>query len=201
MIRSLAPRALLVSALLVPQSLSPVLAAGARPADFAREFRVSSTTFENDATVPQSMVFNGTAGNVCTGGDQSPELHWTEPVFGAKSFAVMTFDVTASFTHWGMYNISPERHSLPAGAGMAGSSYGEQIENDFGDFQYDGPCPPPGLVHVYQFTVYALDTKLDLGGTTDFPSTGAALLHAMIGHVIAKATITGLYSTQAMSGE
>jgi phosphatidylethanolamine-binding protein (PEBP) family uncharacterized protein len=59
------------------------------------------------------------------------------------------------------------------------------------------PYHPPGLVpggiHRYVFTVYALDKELDLPPSVDFPPTGAALYRAMIGHVIDRASITGLF--------
>lgn len=191
--RSLTTRLALAFLLVAPQSLSPALVSAQN--NWHDDFRVTSQTFQNDTTVPQVMVFNGTAGNVCTGGDQSPELTWTNPPRGTQSFAVMAYDVTASFTHWGMYNIDENRHRLPAGAGAASSSIGTQVFNDFGDPFYDGPCPPPGLVHHYQFTVYALDTTLSTLGSADFPANGSALLHAMIGHILDRATITGLYET------
>lgn len=199
-IRSLTVRLALAFVLVAPQSLAPALVS-AQPnayksqSDWDRNFRVTSAQFQNDTTVPQIIVFNGTAGNVCTGGDESPELSWTNSPHGTQSFAVMTYDVTASFTHWGMYNVDPNRSHLPLNAGVANSTFGQQIFNDFGDQHYDGPCPPPGLAHHYEFTVYALDTVLPTLGSTDFPANGSALLHAMIGHILDHATITGLYST------
>jgi Raf kinase inhibitor-like YbhB/YbcL family protein len=199
-IRSLTTRIALAFVLVAPQSFAPALVAAgtnshAGQSNWQHGFAVTSAQFENDTTIPQVSIFNGTAGNVCTGGDESPELSWTNPPFGTQSFAVMTYDVTASFTHWGMYNIDANRRHLPLNAGVADSNFGQQIFNDFGDQHYDGPCPPPGLVHRYQFSVYALDTVLPTLGSADFPANGSALLHAMIGHIIDHATITGLYET------
>lgn len=125
-------------------------------------FRVTSSTFSEGGTLPLIMVYNQ-----CSyypgGGNQSPELSWTGAPRGTRSFVVVTYDVTASFTHWGMYNISGNASGLPQNAGMLGSNYGLQVSNDFGDLSYDGPCPPPQykpVVHQYVFTVYALDIKL-----------------------------------------
>jgi Raf kinase inhibitor-like YbhB/YbcL family protein len=152
------------------------------------EFRLTSTTFENDQLIPSSMVFNGQLGSICTGGNESPELSWTPAVRGTRSYAVVLFDITANFTHWGTFNITPSVTELSAGAGAAGSGPGQQILNDTFNFGYSGPCPPPGLVpggiHRYVFTVYALDKELDLPPSVDFPPTGAALYRAMLGHVI-----------------
>ena len=157
------------------------------------EFRLTSTTFENEQRIPSSMVFSGQLGSICTGSNESPELSWTPAVQGTRSYAVVLFDVTANFTHWSVFNIPPSVTELSAGAGAAGSGPG----NDAFNFGYSGPCPPPGLVpggfHRYVFTVYALDKELDLPPSVNFPPTGAALYRAMIGHVIDRASITGLF--------
>jgi Raf kinase inhibitor-like YbhB/YbcL family protein len=162
------------------------------------QFRVTSTTFQNDGPIPASMVFNGTLGSVCIGGNMSPELSWTPAVPWTKSYAVVTYDVTANFTHWGIYNIPADVTELPENAGVATATY-PQITDDAGNVGYAGPCPPPGIVpngiHHYLFTVYALDTMLNLPqfppGT---PAPAETLFRAMIGHVIETATITGLFS-------
>jgi Raf kinase inhibitor-like YbhB/YbcL family protein len=169
-------------------------------ADRAARFRVTSTTFQNDTIVPASMVFNGTLGSVCIGGNMSPELKWTKAAPWTRSYAVVTYDVTANFTHWGVYNIPPDVTELPANAGVATSSY-PQITDDAGNVGYAGPCPPPDIVpngiHRYLFTVYALDTKLDLPAfPPGSPAPAETLFRAMIGHVIETATITGLFSCE-----
>jgi Raf kinase inhibitor-like YbhB/YbcL family protein len=191
----------LLLAIFVPWVVSAGHGSSVQPppvaSDEDHEFRITSNTFENDQLIPASMVFNGQLGSVCTGGNESPELSWTHAGHGTKSYAVALFDVTANFTHWGVFNIPPSITELPAGAGAAGSGPGQQILNDAFNFGYSGPCPPPGLVpngiHRYVFTVYALDTELHLPPSADFPPTGAALYRAMIGHVIDHASITGLF--------
>lgn len=164
--------------------------------DDNEDFHVTSTTFENNTFVPASMVFNGQLGSSCIGGNRSPELKWTHAAPGTKSYAVVTYDVTANFTHWGIYNIPPDVTELPENAGAA-SSY-PQISNDIFTVGYIGPCPPPDIVpngiHHYLFTVYALDTTLDLPAfPPGVPAPSETLFRAMIGHVIGTATITGLF--------
>jgi Raf kinase inhibitor-like YbhB/YbcL family protein len=173
------------------------------------KFQLTSETFQNDRTLPPSMIYNYVQNglNVCglngqLGQDQSPELSWTDAPEGTRSFAVIAFDVTASFTHWGMYNISGGRTFLPVNAGVAESRYGLQVFNDFGDMSYDGPCPPTGVTpyaHRYVFTIYALDEDLQIG-STNFPANGEGLLNAVLdaeksGHVLASSRLTGFYST------
>ncbi len=119
------------------------------------------------------------------------------------------------FVHWMMANIPPECGELGLGAcsdevtargkrdpvGPPGSVQGV---NDFtgwfsGDpdmagtyLGYDGPCPPwnDERLHHYQFTVYALDTRLPLEPGFDLPRLRAALG----GHVLAQANLVGTYS-------
>jgi Raf kinase inhibitor-like YbhB/YbcL family protein len=60
-------------------------------------------------------------------------------------------------------------------------------------FGYDGPCPPwnDSIVHHYVFTLYALDfEKCPVTGVFKGPD----VLAAIRGHVLAEASITGIYS-------
>jgi Raf kinase inhibitor-like YbhB/YbcL family protein len=169
--------------------------------DWQHKFRLSSTTFTNGSDLPLSMILGS---NYCSyvsgGGDQSPQLSWKHAPRGTRSFVVTVFDVTAAFTHWGMYNISPKTTELPENAGVPGSTYGQQVFNDFylGP-EYDGPCPPniyTPYVHDYVITVYALDTCLDLPSSPpNFPASAETLYRAMFDHVLDKASIHGYYST------
>ena len=206
-LRLLANTCLILSLLLVfasPASAQPKQSA-------STEFQLTSSTFTNKSTLPIStinnIVQNGV--NVCsidgsTGGNESPELAWTNAPVGTQSFVVVTYDVTAAFTHWGMYNIPATTTELPQNAGVAGSSYGSQIVNDFFvGAEYDGPCPPAGVapyVHHYVFTVYALDTQLKLLESKNFPASAETLYHALISagryhHILATARLIGFYST------
>jgi Raf kinase inhibitor-like YbhB/YbcL family protein len=187
------------------------------PTSFAKDqghpFQLSSSTFNNGAFLPLSAIANlftlSNGKNGCSidgspGGDQSPALSWTRPRGNTRSFVVILYDETAGFTHWGMYNILPSTTGLPQNAGAAGSTFGQQVENGVsGLAQYDGPCPPADrepFVHSYVFTVYALDTLLDLPSPGDFPANVETLYQALVqagehGDILESASITGLYST------
>lgn len=74
-------------------------------------------------------------------------------------------------------------------------------DNDMrGDYYgYDGPCPPwnDELPHHYVFTVYALDIEtLPLEGKFG----GAEVSAAMAGHILAEASLTGIYSLNPALG-
>jgi Raf kinase inhibitor-like YbhB/YbcL family protein len=179
--------------------------------DSGGQFRLKSSEFANNTILPISTISNIPSGgvNVCSmdgsaGGDQSPELSWSGAPSDTQTFVLVAYDVTAAFTHWGMYNIPAPTTELPAGAGVAGSIYGAQVFNDvFFAPEYDGPCPPANVApfaHQYVFTLYALDIALRLPASANFPATGETLYHALIdagqkGHILGKATLTGLYST------
>jgi Raf kinase inhibitor-like YbhB/YbcL family protein len=66
-----------------------------------------------------------------------------------------------------------------------------------GDYYgYDGPCPPwnDTIVHHYVFTLYALNVdKCPVDGKF----TGGDVRKAIVGHVLAEASITGTYSLNA----
>jgi Raf kinase inhibitor-like YbhB/YbcL family protein len=182
-------------------SLTAVAQQSGANSDWQHKFQVSSTTFTNGGDLPLSMILSS---NNCTyvsgGGDQSPQLSWQHAPFGTQSLVVTLYDVTAAFTHWGMYNISPKTTKLPEDAGVSGSSYGEQVFNDFYlGAEYDGPCPPNNYtpyVHDYVITVYALDTRLNLpSAPPNFPANGETLYRAMFDHVLERASIHGFYST------
>ena len=180
-------------------------------ASFPENFQLRSPAFVNNGVIPLSAVLNNqvNGANTCTangaaGGDQSPQLFWTGAPWGTESYVVVLYDVTAAFTHWGMYNIKASATGLPANAGAAGSNYGTQIGNDFGlGNQYDGPCPPAGYApyaHQYVFTVYALSSKLDLPESANFPANAETLYHALIkagenGQILGRASLTGYYSS------
>ncbi len=188
-----------------------VSAAAQNSASFAGNFQLHSKTFANDSVLPLSAILNyqvngvnGCTANGAAGGDQSPELSWTGAPYGTRSFVVVLYDVTAAFTHWGIYNIKGDADGLPENAGTAGSAYGTQILNDFGlGNQYDGPCPPANVApdsHQYVFTVYALSTILELPSSANFPANGETLYHGLIqagqkGHILASASLTGYYSS------
>lgn len=120
------------------------------------------------------------------------------------------------FFHWVLVDLPASVASIAAGefsndvtprgkAGPAAPHGTRQGINDYtawfasdhdmsGDyFGYDGPCPPwnDELRHRYVFTVFALDLeRLPLEGKF----TGQQARNAMQGHVLAQASITGLYT-------
>jgi Raf kinase inhibitor-like YbhB/YbcL family protein len=88
--------------------------------------------------------------------------------------------------HWIVWNIDPSTQEINENAVPRGAVEGM---TDFGRSSWGGPCPPAG-VHRYQFKLYALDATLSLGST----AKKRDLEHAMEGHALAHAVLTGKYS-------
>ena len=146
---------------------------------------LNSATFAPNHTVPRSMVATD-----CGGENRSPVLTWSDAPKGTKSFALLVHDPDApragGFDHWVLYNLPPAKPRLAPNE----PSDGTQGRNGTGAPGYYGPCPPPGNVHHYVFTLFALDVA-HIGG--DAPLDAAAMRRAITGHVLAEATLTGLY--------
>ena len=136
------------------------------------------------------------AGNFgCNGQNHSPELSWSNPPSGTKSFAITMYDPDAptgsGFWHWVVVDIPAEIHELKRDAGDLKNNLTPkgslQSINDTGATGYQGPCPPQGdAPHRYLITVYALDTE-KLG--TNANSTAALTGFMLSKHVLEKASL------------
>lgn len=150
------------------------------PTGHNQTFVLSSSAFENNGTIPSQYT--------CDGNSTSPPLTISGVPQTAKSLALTVVDVDAPrgpFTHWTMWNISTNNTAFYAGEDMMFP----QGVTSAGTHGYKGPCPPSGT-HRYFFTLYALDTILNLDQNT----TRSDLEQAMNGHVIDKTELMGQYS-------
>ncbi|WP_330083224.1 YbhB/YbcL family Raf kinase inhibitor-like protein [Methylocystis iwaonis] len=171
-------------------------ALAAADAGGAQAFELKSPDIAEGKTIDMKHVYNSFG---CTGGNLSPALNWTDPPAGTKSFAVLVHDPDAptggaGFWHWLVVDIPPDVRGLELGAGdVSGKKLppgAHQLETDFGEKAYGGPCPPPGKPHRYIFTVYAL--KIDKLGDAAHGRTAVAGF-TINGNALAKASITGLF--------
>jgi Raf kinase inhibitor-like YbhB/YbcL family protein len=162
-------------------SISAVLlAAIASFAAGGASMKVTSSAFQEGGSIPSKFT--------CDGGDTSPPLQIADIPSGAKSLVLIADDPDAPsglFTHWAVWNISPQTSSIVEGS----APKGVQGANDFGKSGYGGPCPPSGT-HRYYFKVFALDRELDLRSGAKRSQLDAA----MKGHVIAQGELIGRYA-------
>jgi Raf kinase inhibitor-like YbhB/YbcL family protein len=128
----------------------------------------------------------------CDGSDRSPQLTWSSPPEGTKSFVVVVDDPDApsgAFTHWIVFNLPPETMSLAEG--IDPTTLGARIGlNDFKNIRYNGPCPPRRELHRYVFRVFALDAPVN----TPDGATKESLYVAMNGHVLGEGYAVGTFS-------
>jgi len=124
----------------------------------------------------------------CDGDDISPALTLGGvDASVTKSLAIIVNDPDApgggNFTHWLIWNIEPVRiipEAIAKKPEIIFPFQARQGKNSFGKIGYNGPCPPRGSDHRYDFKVFGLDAVLDLQAGSD----KNALLEAMEGHVV-----------------
>ncbi|MEM7764645.1 MAG: YbhB/YbcL family Raf kinase inhibitor-like protein [Pseudomonadota bacterium] len=155
----------------------------------AADFVLTSDSIAEGQALGSAQVFKGFG---CEGGDTAPDLAWSGAPEGTKSFAITAYDPDAptgsGWWHWFAFNIPADVTSLDAGEAVPEGAI--ELKNDFGVTGFGGACPPPGEMHRYQFTVYALGTVLDIDD-----SVSNALAGFMVNaNTLAKATIMAVYT-------
>ncbi len=130
----------------------------------------------------------------CDGADVSPPLQWSGAPTGTRSFALICDDPDApmgTWVHWVLYGLPAAASALPEHLPTSDTlpDGTKQGLTDFKRVGYGGPCPPPGKPHRYFFKLHALDTELELKPR----ATKQQLLKAMQGHVLAEASLMGVY--------
>jgi len=148
-------------------------------------FTLRSPAFADNGPIP--VRYTGRGENI------SPALSWYNPPPATQGFVLILDDPDApggAFTHWVIYNLPKDANALPEAVGRAEMlpSGGRQARNSFGKIGYDGPMPPPGKVHHYVFTLYALDNVLDAAAPTK-----NAVMSVLANHTLAKTVLTGTY--------
>lgn len=180
----------LTLALLIATSAS---AQQRRPA-FAQPMTLTTSAWKDGGMIPPK--------HAQPGDDVSPPLSWDRVPEGTESFVLVMRDLDAiningadMHLYWMLWNIPkdarsvaeklPELEELPDGTRQISMS---------GPW-YRGPAAPPlGPVHHYAFELYALNAKLDIPAVGQSPAaTEAAVRAAMVGKILGKATLIGLF--------
>jgi Raf kinase inhibitor-like YbhB/YbcL family protein len=130
--------------------------------------------------------------HVSRGDNRSPQLSWSGAPAETRGYAISVYDPDAptgsGFWHWFVLGIpasvtSVARGELPDGAYC--------MRNDFGNYSYDGPEPPPGHgTHRYYVAVHALDSD-DLGVSAEKPTAQAGFNVTL--HTLARAVLMVTY--------
>ena len=110
----------------------------------------------------------------------------------AEQYALMLFSlvggfILTSYTSMLMLFVGIEILSIPLYI-LAGGKKQSLRSNG-----YMGPGAGPGPYHHYTFTLYAVDTKIDVTASQNAADTRAALINAMDGHVLGKAVLVARF--------
>lgn len=148
------------------------------PIVITKQLTIGSLSFANKEFIPSKFT--------CDGEDINPSLTIEGIPTSTKSLAIVLEDPDAAeevFVHWIVWNIPPQEiifeNSTPGTVG----------KNSYGTERYQGPCPPPGKTHHYNFKVFAVDVMLELKSGADI----SMLEEELSMHAIAEGEITGLY--------
>ena len=114
---------------------------------------LSSPDVKTGAPIARAFVWNKDG---CDGENRTPRLTWDAPPPGTRRIALMVVDPDApkpgGWVHWRV-GMSARARAL----GPVLPPHGVAGKNDFGTVGWGGPCPPPGQLHHYVFTLFALD--------------------------------------------
>ena len=171
--------------------LSALISATISSAALANDFTLTSTDVAEGKTLSSAQILNGFG---CTGGNKSPQLSWSAPPAGTKSFVLTVYDPDAptgsGWWHWVVFNIPASARSLDTDASAHGTLPTGAVESrtDFGKPGYGGACPPPGKAHRYIFRLTALSTdKLDLDANASPALVGFSINASRLGETSIKA--------------
>ncbi|MBU7017373.1 MAG: YbhB/YbcL family Raf kinase inhibitor-like protein [Theionarchaea archaeon] len=142
----------------------------------AEKLVISSPEFKYGGFIPSKYT--------CDGENINPPLRIECIPKGTKSLVLFIEDMDSLIGVW----VHSVWFNIPPSETIENSLSGVMGTNDFNQQSYNGPCPST-LGHTYVFTVYALDTFLNLNSDAKKPDVEKA----MEGHILAKGKLEGIY--------
>src|SRR6185503_12992324 len=157
-------------------------------------FTLTSQTFKDGQMMPRKVANKNAQNPNCVGDNVSPQLSWSNPPAGTKSFALTMVDPEGrgglGVHHWVAYGIPANVMSFAEGeVGKETDKYvgGKSTQ---GVRFYSGPCTPPGSPHHYTFIITATDLEpKDLPPDLTLPE----LQEKLNGHAKGAAGLVGLF--------
>ena len=172
---------------IVPASLGRVGTVAAQDS-----FMLTSPAMQDGGMLPADLKCTRDGGDGVT-----PPLAWEGVPDGTKSLALIMHHyprgkvegVDAPSQYWLLWNIPPETRALPRG--NPASIGDEGADKDERRTGYTPPCSPPGSLHEYTITLYALSSPLDTLPLHDDPDVDwSAMTKAMNGKIVASSHIS-----------
>lgn len=171
--------------------LGEVHAGGKSPSTNSRStmFTLSSPSFDHEKMIPDRFT--------CSVGKEeiSPKLIWKNPPEDTVSYVLLFEDFQVPknlhadgyWLHWVVFNLPADVKELAEGPKKMPKDAVIGL-NSWKRYDYGGPCPPDRQ-HDYIFTLYALDTTLDLPKNAPI----GAIKEAMEGHILDEAKLQSFY--------
>ena len=176
-----------------------VIAAGAafgsaESAEAPTGFSITSTTFADGGMMPVRTAYTKSEKFPnCVGRNVSPQLSWSKPYAGVRSYALVMIDLEdiQNDTDLVVYGIPANVTSFAEGEFGKPSDKFVGGRGSRGDMVWRGMCPPPGTApHHYAFIVRGTD--LDPKALP--PGLDIAELDAKLkGHIRGQAAIVGKF--------
>lgn len=142
--------------------------------------QLTSNIFLNNTSIPTEYT--------CRGKNISPSLEFKDVPANTLSLALIMHDPDApsgDWLHWIWWDLDPSVKEITENAKIS-ATIGK---NDFGSFDYRGPCPPSG-VHRYFFELYALNSLIGL----NIDSYRSEIEEELEKHLISKSILIGTYA-------
>jgi Raf kinase inhibitor-like YbhB/YbcL family protein len=116
---------------------------------------LSSPDLKTGAPIPRAFVWNKDG---CNGDNRSPRLAWDDVPAGTRSLSLTVIDYDAPKAGGWVHERTDGIAATSRGFGHRAQRVTNHV-NDFGELGWGGPCPPPGQLHHYTFTLRALDAR------------------------------------------
>ncbi|WP_276301598.1 YbhB/YbcL family Raf kinase inhibitor-like protein [Halorussus lipolyticus] len=157
------------------------------------EFTLSTDEWENGESIPTRFT--------CEGENVSPRFSISNPPEDTEAFALVMDDPDAPnppFVHWLVWNIPADAGEIPESVPTSETvgALGDAVQgaNGTGELGYVGPCPPEGdPQHTYLFSLYALESSLDLGPGAEYRQ----VVNAVMRNAIGRSRYVGQYERDA----
>ena len=135
----------------------------------------------------------------CDGVSATPELRWSNPPKGSKSFALLISHIPptgpggAETPHWYwiVWDIPATSKSLPKNNTSIGKMGGNSVNRDIG---YAPPCSKGPGEKLYTYTLYVLSKSANLGDVSSASVTRETLLKAISKITLGKAVLNVKYT-------
>jgi Raf kinase inhibitor-like YbhB/YbcL family protein len=166
---------------------TPSPAGAGSPADSGEFAVVLGAGFHGDGSFDPRMTCDG-------GGDYSPPLVFRHVPSDTTELVLSMVDDDKAGTrdgpliHWVEWAIPANSNGLTE---HVKPDSAREALSDLGEATYNGPCPPPGELHHYRFTLLALSKPLDL----PYGAPARTVLEAAKPYTIRTATTVATYQS------